>query len=427
VFSLALLALELLSGQSSVRSRVSGVVTPRALGLAVSHRMQDLFERALATAPARRPLDARAFLQEMLAAASEPIVPLTPPAAPPGSTDRGRLAPFNPPVPDAIQNGSDAPPPALSAAGHGAAPAPSGQPRLAAPRRLTEESEPWLGFLVGLGVLVLFAGMGGGVLFVLFRAKNPSAPVIVSTGPVASAAAPAPPAVSVGGGASAARTALVPPASGKPAAFPADQGALVPVEADAAVWGDRQALVTMILFGDLTCPFTARQLDQLPALSARFGDQLRVVFKHYPNPASEDAALASEAAAVALSRGKSEVFWRFLDGATRGGRLDQGGLEELGIKAGLAAGVITSGLGSHEQKTAVERDIELGRRLGVRGTPVLFLNGRRYNGFQPSDQLALHLTAEIKKASAELSRGTPPDQLYAARVSRNVTTVDGEK
>lgn len=434
VFSLALLALELLSGQSAIGGRGAGPVSPRALGMAVSHRMQDLFERALAVAPARRPLDARAFLQEMLAAASDPIVPLVPPAPASGpvvAAERDRLAPFNPPVPASIRVGSGegasspfgpdrspTPPPV--------APVVSGPPRLAAPRRLAEESEPWLGFLVGLGALVLIAGMGGSVLFVLFRAKNPPPPVIVSASPASSGPAVAAP-PSAGAPLLPARTALVPPASGKPATFPADLGALIPVEPDAAVWGDRGALVTMTIFGDLTCPFTARQLDQLPALSARFGDQLRVVFKHYPNPASEEAELASEAAAVALVRGKPETFWRFLDGATRGAHLDQGGLEELGIKSGLAAGLITTGLGSHEQKALVERDVELGRRLGVRGTPVLFLNGRRFNGFQPPEQLALHLTSEIKKATTELSRGTQAEQLYAVRVTRNVTTVDGEK
>jgi protein-disulfide isomerase len=427
VFSLALLALELLSGQTAIQSRAA-VVTPRSLGLVVSNRMQDLFERALAVAPARRPLDARAFLQEMLAAASDPVVPNAPPASPSGSVERGRLAPFNPPVPDSNRPGSDGVT-APASAGAERGPVVHGPARLAAPRRLAEESEPWLGFLVGLGVLVLLAGMGGGVLFVLFRARNPGLPVIVSTGSVPSGspvAGPVPSASETPAGP--ARAALVPPTTSKPATFPADPGALVPVEPGAAIWGDRSALVTMTIFGDLTCPFTAKQLDQLPALSARFGDQLRVVFRHYPNPASEDAALASEAAAVALAHGKQETFWRFLDGATRSNaRLDQGRLEELGIKSGLAAGTITSGLGSHEQKGAVERDVELGRRLGVRGTPVLFLNGRRYNGYQPPDQLALHLTAEIKKASSELSRGTPPEQLYAARVTRNVTTVDGEK
>jgi protein-disulfide isomerase len=436
VFSLALLALELLSGQSGIGGRAAGPVTPRSLGLAVSHRMQDLFERALASAPARRPLDARAFLQEMLAAASDPVVPLVPPASPSGPVDRPsreRLAPFNPPVSEAVRFGTvgpAAPPPSGPVLTPLPPPVAPGPPRLAAPRRLVEESEPWLGFLVGLGVLVLLAGMGGSVLFVLFRAKNPPPPVIVSTSPPSSGPVAVPtmaPSVASGAPPGPARTALVPPATGKPATFPADLAALVPVEADSAVWGDRDALVTMTIFGDLTCPFTARQLDQLPALSARFGDQLRVVFKHYPNPASEEAELASEAAAAALARGKAETFWRFLDGATRGDHLAPGALEDLGVKSGLAAGVITAALTSHDQKAAVERDIDLGRRLGVRGTPVLFLNGRRYNGYQPPEQLSLHLASEIKKATSELSRGTQAEQLYAVRVTRNVTTADGEK
>lgn len=432
IAGLALLALELLCGKSP-----AGGLAPRALGVPVPNRVQDLFERSLADAPRLRPLDARAFLRELMAAARDPVVPLPHPASPLSSPSRSEgeaptpaPSPVVPVVPGAAPAGAtseaeaSAPearsgtPTTAGRAGEGASPA----PREAGTARNGEadgESEArWIGWAIAVGVLGLLMGVGGAMVL-LVRASSKGATPAVASATAGPSSLPSSPAARHG----------MPTAPRRGiATYPADHEALVPVPADSPVWGDRDALVTVVLFGDLTCPFTAHMLTELPRVAERLDGDLRVVFKHYPLPSREDAQAASEAASITFERGKSDAFWRFVEGATRDEqRLDPGRLEELGIRAGLPAGAVTEALQQKSQRPLLTRDIELGRRLAVRGTPVLFFNGRRVDGEQPLDLLLRLAEYERRKTQELLAKGTPRDQLYARRVQANLTTAEGEK
>jgi len=204
-----------------------------------------------------------------------------------------------------------------------------------------------------------------------------------------------------------------------------DADALVPIEADAIVRGDRDALVTLVLFGDLTCPFTARLLAEVPALEARFGRELRIVWKSHPSPTSADATAALEAALLVRDERGDAAFWRFVE-AIAGRPADAGRLEELGIKAGLPAGAVTRAIGARRAKARIERDASLARRLGVRGTPVSFIDGRRIDGAWGHEALSRVIEAEAAR-SRVIATKLPRERLYSARVIANVTTVEGER
>ena len=80
-----------------------------------------------------------------------------------------------------------------------------------------------------------------------------------------------------------------------PVTYPADESALLPIQRDAAIRGDREASLTLVIFGDLTCPNTARFVRTIPQLERLYGDTLRVVFKYYPLPGRVGAMQAAEA------------------------------------------------------------------------------------------------------------------------------------
>jgi protein-disulfide isomerase len=220
-------------------------------------------------------------------------------------------------------------------------------------------------------------------------------------------------------------TPTTPPRARGATTYPADQSALVPIEVDSAVRGDRDALVTLVVFGDLTCPFTAKTLAQLPALEARYGGDLRIVYKHLPQTGKEAARAAADASAAVLAKSDPEAFFRFADLASKDEHLDAGRLEELGIKVGLPAGTVTDAIAKRSSGKLVDRDVELGRRLGMRGTPVLVYNGRRLDGYQPPEKLFPLLDGELARTRIA-SRGAPRERVYAARVTANVTTSEGE-
>jgi protein-disulfide isomerase len=275
-----------------------------------------------------------------------------------------------------------------------------------------------LGALVGLGLALLLGGTGVATWLVMREGKpGAGARATASGAPAASSAAsPAP------------ERPVMPTSRARGATtHPADTTALLPVPAGAAVWGDRDALVTLVIFGDLTCPFTARALASLPSLASRFGEELRVVFKFYPTPGNADAQRAATAAAIAWGAGGTDVFWKFVQAASHThGKLDEATLDALGVEAGLGAGALAGKLAA-PPPAILAQDLELGRLLGVRGTPVLFLNGRRLDGLQPSVRLIKVIEHELRRIRPMLTKGTPREQIYAERVRTNITTSEGEK
>lgn len=222
-------------------------------------------------------------------------------------------------------------------------------------------------------------------------------------------------------------TAFTPRPVGEISSGKDDEDALLPVLADDPTRGDRRAPVTMVVFADLTCPHSLRLLSSLPLLEASLGDTLRVVVKVYPLPDRKGAVDAAEAALTVRKKGGNAAFYAFLLAMGRaGGRVDPGSLEEIAIKAGAPAGAVTEGLRTHAEKSRVETNVVQGRRMAVTATPVVFLNGRRYDGLLPWTALESEIKAESIRARAALSRGTLPDQVYKARVFSNVTTAEAD-
>src|SRR5215831_11161112 len=77
------------------------------------------------------------------------------------------------------------------------------------------------------------------------------------------------------------------------------------------VRGPASARVTLVEYGDFECPFCARAVPVLREIQGRFGDSVRLVFRH--NPRAFDhahAPLAAEAAEAAAEQGR---FWEMHD------------------------------------------------------------------------------------------------------------------
>lgn len=70
---------------------------------------------------------------------------------------------------------------------------------------------------------------------------------------------------------------------------------------------------------------------------------------------------------------------------------------------------------SDEVKEEVAKDAEAGKAAGVRGTPSIFVNGRRYQGPRTLEGFAPFINDEINKADALVKAGTSIDKVYEAR------------
>ncbi len=143
------------------------------------------------------------------------------------------------------------------------------------------------------------------------------------------------------------------------------------------VLGPRDALVTMVYFGDYECPFCRRFYPLLRRLVLQSRD-VRLVVRHFPLRFHRHAHLAAEAAVEAARQGK---FWAFHDALFKTRPpLRRQVLEAIARRVGLDLRRFRRALTSRVHRAAVQADIRDGRRAGVRGTPTVFVNGVRVAG-----------------------------------------------
>ncbi len=411
--ALGLVALELATGREGLLA--DGPALPS--DVALSPRLVDLAGRLLDPSPARRPTSAEAVLREIVAGLAGPVEvpPATGSASAPVAAPSGVTVEPLAMVPEARRSAGVPAPRASQPVAERPGTAGSDDSRIETRQRRLLAGLLLAGGLLmvgGIGVAMLYTMRGGG-------GWRPAAPTATGA-PTVKPAVSAPTAGPAG-------SAAMPTTSPRgPLVSPSDHDALVPVDAENVVWGDRDAFVTVVMFGDLTCPFSARAFAALPELVDRHGSDLRLVYRHYPSPARPDAEQAAEAGAAVLKLAGSSGWWAFVPTVPVGKPLDGALLEQLAAAAGAPAGAVTTAWASHDDRARVEADVQLGRRLGVRGTPVFLVNGRRLDGLA-SERLEQVVADELRKAQATRRAGVNMEALYQRRVFTNVTTGENDE
>lgn len=148
----------------------------------------------------------------------------------------------------------------------------------------------------------------------------------------------------------------------------------IPV-AGTPILGDAKAPVTLVLFTDLQCPYCAKMLPVVKAMQDRSPKTLKISFRHFPLVSIHDKAMNAHLALWAA--GQQGKFWEFFFKATPEFR-------DLGDSTFLAAARefkldmvrFEADRKSEAARKAVVSDMQLGEKVGVEGTPSLFLNGK---------------------------------------------------
>ena len=171
------------------------------------------------------------------------------------------------------------------------------------------------------------------------------------------------------------------------------------IDDDADVTDDSDKLI-IYEFSEFACPYCGaaagfnedlqnqfKQQDPtweaaVPGIKENYGDQVKVEFKHYI--VHESARKASEAAECARDQGK---FWEYHDVLFQNmGSLEVSDLKGYADDLGLDTTTFDSCLDNGDKASVVEEDTDLGRSLGVSGTPTFFVggeNGWKVIGAQP--------------------------------------------
>ena len=142
--------------------------------------------------------------------------------------------------------------------------------------------------------------------------------------------------------------------------------------------GPAGAPVTIELFADLQSPVTRPAMAVLNAVIDRYQSEVRLQFRSFPLAFHPQAALAHEAAMIAARGGHFWEFAAYLIGHQDSVREQD--LIALAGRVGLDETVFAEALRDHRYAPRVEADIEAGGRRGIRGSPVIVVNGKRIDG-----------------------------------------------
>ncbi len=178
-----------------------------------------------------------------------------------------------------------------------------------------------------------------------------------------------------------------------------------------AIAGAAEPLVTIVEYSDFQCPFCGAFASTVHELERIFPDDVRVVFHQYPMPMHPDAPGAAKAAIAASAQGK---FWAMHDHMfAHRTKLGRDELVSVAKDLGLDAAAFEAALDSEDTQERLELEQTLGRRLGVRGTPAFFVNGRPFSGAMDAESLGVIIEEERAFARSLIEAGVPRRELYA--------------
>ncbi len=179
--------------------------------------------------------------------------------------------------------------------------------------------------------------------------------------------------------------------------------------------GPDDALVTIVEFSDFQCPYCARQAPVLAQIHQKYGDQVRIIYRHMAMSFHRNASLAAEAAVAAAEQGK---FWAFHDQVfAHFGHLTRADLEGFAKAAGLDLVPFRAALDDRRYRDAVIAETAAAEALGVDGTPTMFLNGQPVSGARDEATIERLVDAMLVHAKAAVAHGVNPHDLYAVLMS----------
>jgi protein-disulfide isomerase len=143
--------------------------------------------------------------------------------------------------------------------------------------------------------------------------------------------------------------------------------------------GKKDAPITLVEFSDFQCPYCQAAAPVLKQVAQKFGDKVQIIYRQYPIPSLHPFALkAAEASLCANEQGK---FWELHDAMFA----DQKKLAVSDLKAtakrlGVDSKKFDACLDAGRYVEQVQNDQREASKIGVNGTPAMFINGQYVEG-----------------------------------------------
>jgi protein-disulfide isomerase len=188
--------------------------------------------------------------------------------------------------------------------------------------------------------------------------------------------------------------------------------------------GNPNAKVTVVNYDDLECPYCARMHEELfPATLNHYKDLVRFVYKDFPLVEIHPWAMHAAVDANCLGEQNGDAYWQFVDYTHSNGHEIDGNHDDakqsfaaldgqaraIGKKAGLNDTKLDACVAKQDE-SAVRASMREGEKLGIDGTPQVFVDGERIAaGAQPTSAVWDAIDRALKADGI-----TPPERTDAA-------------
>ncbi len=198
--------------------------------------------------------------------------------------------------------------------------------------------------------------------------------------------------------------------------------------ADRPIRGNASAPVTVVNFDDLECPYCARMHSTLfPATQERYKDKVRFIYKDDPLVEIHPWAMHAAVNANCLAAQSGAVYWQYVDylhahgqevtGEDRNLARSNAALDRIARDLAAVAHLNDAKLNAclaKQDETAVRASATEADKLGINGTPAVFINGERIDGAQPREQVWQAIDRALRDAGVEPPPAEAPAQTPAA-------------
>jgi protein-disulfide isomerase len=159
--------------------------------------------------------------------------------------------------------------------------------------------------------------------------------------------------------------------------------------------GAKDAKVHIVAFLDYQCPYCAQIYPTLQEALTKYPKEANLIIKHYPltsiHKVAENAALASLAAA------RQKKYKEFNDILFKNYRaITDDSIQTYAKEAGLDMTAFNKDIKDPELKKIITEDMNQGQKLGVRGVPAIYINGKPVKG-RSIDYFTKTIDKELKK------------------------------
>lgn len=161
-----------------------------------------------------------------------------------------------------------------------------------------------------------------------------------------------------------------------------DVSKTAPVTDSDHIKGNKNAKITLLEYSDFQCPFCQRHVPTLEQVLEQYGDDVRLVYRHFPlNSIHPQAQKAAEASECAAEQGK---FWEMHDLMfANQSALDVTSLKGYAKTLGLNQSQFDSCLDTGKFAGKVNQQAAEAQAAGITGTPGTFVNDQLVKGAYP--------------------------------------------